>query len=238
MNIAIGEDKAQDREAIRSILDDYIKQNGYVGEISVFVSGEELLDTLSLGLFDVIFLDIYMGCINGIETAKRIREIDPTCVIIFITSSKDHSLESYSVRGSAYVIKPIREKEMQNALFQCREIFLRNALYIEIRADRTDVKIPLIKIYYVEIFGNYALFHTIAGEYKARMTLDEVEQKLGGKPFYRCHQSYIINSNHVGGLGGNDIMMKNGDAVPMRKNGRDAIRTELAAVMSSRMFEV
>ncbi|MDR0490107.1 MAG: LytTR family transcriptional regulator, partial [Oscillospiraceae bacterium] len=150
----------------------------------------------------------------------------------------DHSLASYSVRGSAYVIKPIDENKMRDALFTCREIFLRNARYIKIRFDRTDMRIPLIKIYYVESNGNYAIFRTAAGEYRTRMTLDEAERQLGGKPFYRCHQSYIINTNHIHKLDGNDIIMKGGDKIPMRKDRRDDIRTDLAAMLSAWMFEV
>ena len=238
MNIAVCDDDAKDRAIIERILNEYIEQNAYTGDVFMFGSGEELLADFSLALYDVIFLDIYLGGINGIETARRIRAIDPTCVLVFITSSAAHSLESYSVRGCAYVVKPIREKEMQSALFQCRETFMRNARYIEVRTGRADMRIPLTKIYYVESLANNMLFHTSAGEYSTRKTLDEVEQQLGGKPFYRCHQSYLVNSNHIDRLGVNDVLLKNGAAVPMRKNRRDTIRKELTAMISSRMFEV
>jgi len=237
LNIAICEDDAADAAAIRAILERYIEQNRYTGEISVFTSGEAFLRSFSPAAYDLIFLDIYMGGISGIETAKRIRGIDPACVIIFITSSLDHSLESYSVRGSAYVVKPIRDKEMQTALLACRETFIKNARYIKIRVDRSELKIPLTKIFYVESYDKYAVFHTESGDYRTRLTLDEAEQQLGGNPFYRCHQSYIININYMNKLSGNDIFMKNGDRVPMRKNRRDGIRADLADLLSSRMFE-
>ena len=236
MNIAVCDDDARDRAAICAILDRYIKQNNYICDICTFESGEELLAAFSLALYDVIFLDIYMKGISGIEAAKRIRAIDPTCAIIFITSSSDHSLESYSIRGSAYVVKPIKDEDMLSALFSCRDIFSRNAKYIEIRVDRVDMKIPLIKIYYVESRANYLLFHTGEGDYLTRLALDEAEKQLGGEPFYRCHKSYLVNTNHIAKLSGNDVLMKNGDAVPMRKNGRDGIRADLAAMLSSRMF--
>ena len=238
MNIAVCDDEAPDRTAICAYLEEYIRQNGYTGEIYPFGSGEDLLATFSLGLYDLVFLDIYMPGADGIETAKRIRAIDPTCAIVFITISSDHSLESYSVRGSAYVVKPVKDEDMQSALFQCRDIFMRNARYIEIRVGRADMKIPLIKIYYVESKANYMLFRTAAGDFVTRMALDEVEQQLGGDPFYRCHQSYIVNTNHIAKLDGNDVLMKNGDAVPMRKNGRSGIRADLASMISRRMFEV
>lgn len=238
MNIAVCENDAADSAAIVGILRGYIDDNGYTGEINAFESGEDLLASFFVGLYDVIFLDIYMGGINGVETAKKIREVDPTCVLIFITSSPDHALEGFSVRASAYVVKPIREKEMQTALFQCRELFLRNAKYIEIRSERADMKLPLIKIYYAESYDKTALFHTTDGIYKTRMSMDEIEQKLGGKPFLRCHQSYLINMNHISKLNGQEVHMKNGDSVPIRQRGRDEIRASIAEFLSSRVFEV
>ena len=237
MNIAICEDDASDVKMLCSVLDGYMARNGYLGDIRTFNSGEALLVGFSEDLYDIIFLDIYMGGITGIDTAKKIREVDATCAIVFITSSADHSLESYSVRGCAYVVKPIRDKEMQTALFQCREIFMRNARFIEVRCDRLDVKLPLVKIYHAESFDKYVKFSTSIGEYTSRITLDEVERRLGGKPFYRCHQSCIVNTNHIVKLSGGDILMKNEDVVPIRKNGREGIRMELAAILSSRMFE-
>jgi len=238
VHIALCEDNSADAATIRAILCEYMEQNGYTGEISVFASGEELLATFTLGLYDLILLDIYMGGMSGIATAKKIREADPTCALIFITSSQDHALDSYSVHGSAYVIKPVDEENMRKALFTCREIFLRNARYIEIRTDRIDIKIPLIKIYCVEIFKHYASFHTASGEYKTRMAMDEIERQLGGKPFYRCHNSYIVNTNHIYKPEADDIVMKNGKRIPMRKNGRDEIRRDLAVMLNAQIFEV
>jgi len=237
MNIAICEDDAAEAAEIRTILDKYTAQNGYTAGISVFGSGEDLLAAFSPGLFDIIFLDIYMGGMTGIDAARKIRDVDPGAALIFITSSTDHSLESYSVRGSAYVVKPINEKKVSEALVTCRDIFLRNARYITIHTLRSDMKIPLIKIYYVESKSNDAMFQTTSGGYKTRMTLDEIETRLGDRSFYRCHQSYIVNTNHIRKLDGNDIFMKNGDRIPMRKSGRDAIRAELTDLLSARLFE-
>ena len=237
MKIAICENEEADSEAICAILNKYFDQNGYTGQISVYESGESLLTDFTPGFFDVIFLDIYMDGITGIETAKRIRSIDPTCALVFITTSRDHCLEGFSVRASAYVVKPIREKEMQTALLQCREIFMKNARYIMIRTERTDIKIPLNKIYYAEIYYKSALFHTEQGEHKTRMTMDEIERELGGKPFYRCHQSFIVNINYIESMTASEILMRNGAVVPIRQRGRDEIYTDIAQYINNRMFE-
>ena len=236
MNIAICEDNATDRAIIRDILRGYMEQNGYTGEISEYESRESLLASFSLGLFDLVFIDIYMCGINGVETARQIREIDPACVLVFITSSNEHALEGFSVRASAYVLKPIRDKEMLTALRQCEEVFIKNARYIEIRSDRMDIKLPLIKIYYAETFNKISIFHTSAGDYKTFLTMEEIENKLNGSFFYRCHKSYIINMNQVAKVTAQDILMKNGALVPMRSRGRDSIRADIANYLSTRLF--
>ena len=238
MNIAICEDNAADAAILREILQGYIYENGFTGDIATFASGETLLAAFSPGAFDLLFLDIYMGGITGMETAKQIRQTDPDCVLVFLTSSQDHALESYSVRAAAYVVKPIREKEMQTALQQCEPLFLKNARYIEIRTGRTDMLLPLVRIYYVEIYDKAALFHTTMDVYKTYMALDEIERQLAGAPFLRCHNSYIVNMSQVARVGAHELVMKNGDRVPVRSRGREEIRTAVAAHLTGRMFEV
>ena len=237
MNIAVCENDAADCAALCAILDGYIKQNRYTAEIRTFESGELLLAEFTLGAFDLVFLDIYMDGINGIQTARRIRQIDPVCALIFITSSPNHALEGFSVRAAGYVVKPIREKEMLSALLQCQEVFMRNARYIEIRTDRTDIKLPLSSIFYVEVYNKTAHFHTQSGVYQTRKSMDDIEQELGGEPFYRCHQSYIINMNHIERITSTDIVMRIGSSVPMRQRGRDEIRSDIAQFVSSRLFQ-
>ena len=236
MNIAMCEDSAADRAVIRGILSGYMEQNGYTGQISEFEDGESLLASYSPGRYDLVFLDIYMGGVNGIETARKIRLIDPDCALVFITTSDEHALEGFSVRASAYVLKPIRDKEMQTALRQCEEVFIKNARCIEIRSDRMSIKLPIIKIYYAETFDKISVFHTTAGDYKTFMTMDEIEKRLSGSFFCRCHKSFIVNMNHIAQVAGQDIIMKNGAAVPMRTRGRDAIRAEIASYLSARLF--
>jgi len=236
MNIAICEDDAGDAGEIYGFLRAHLEKNGYIGDIHTFKNGEQMLAAFTPGAFDVVFLDIYMGGMTGIEAARKMREADPGFALVFITSSEKHALEAFGVRACAYVPKPVSLEAMEAACAQCQNVFLKNARFIEIVTDRQNVRIPLVNIYYIEVFDKDVLFHTSIGAMRTYMPLDDIECKLGAS-FLRCHRSHLVNMNHVERIREQDILMKNGDAVPMRQRGRSEIRESYGAFLSNRLFE-
>ena len=236
MNIAVCEDDAGDTGEICGFLRAYLDKSGYIGCINTFKSGEALLAAFAPGAFDVVFLDIYMGGMTGMETAQKMRETDPGFALVFITGSEKHALEAFGVRACAYVPKPVNREAMEAAFAQCQNVFLKKARFIEIVTDRQNVRIPLVNIYYVEVFDKDVLFHTSIGVMRTYMPLDDIERKLGAS-FMRCHRSYLVNMNHVERIREQDILMKSGDAVPMRQRGRSEIRESYGVFLSNRLFE-
>lgn len=108
MNIAIVDDLKTDSDRLVGFIDTYMKQhNLQYGTLDRFSSGEDFLGAFTPGKYDLIFLDIYMDGITGMETAKRIRQTDHDCRIIFITTSPEFAVESYNVNASFYLLKPI-----------------------------------------------------------------------------------------------------------------------------------
>ena len=237
MDIAVCEDNAADTELICGFIRDHFEKNGYVGDIHRYESGEAMLAAFSPGAFDAVFLDIYMGGMTGTETAKRMREADSGFALVFITSSDRHAMEAFALRACAYVPKPIKSEAMETAMRQCRTVFLKNARFIEILTDRQSVKIPLIKIFFIEVYDKDVLFHTAEGVFKTRTPLDSIEKHLG-KSFLRCHRSYIVNMNHIDRITGQDIVLKNSGVVPMRQRGRSEIREIYSGFLSNRLYEI
>ena len=117
-----------------------------MGELHTFESGEALAKSFTVHPFDVVFLDIYMDGMNGLKTAEKLREIDPGFSLVFITSSKDHALASFSLGTNDYVVKPIKREDIERAFSKCREIFLKNGRFINIMSDRMNLSVPLAKI--------------------------------------------------------------------------------------------
>ena len=237
MNIAICDDCASDAEEIRSYLLAYFKQHGFTGNFHLFGSGEALLAAFQPGHFDVLFLDIFLKGISGVETAQRIRECDPNCLLVFVTTSDSHMRDGFALRVASYVEKPLTPEKLQLAFEQCHSIFMKNARYIEIKLTQRDLKLPFTRIMYAEAIGRHVLFHIDTGEtFESRMKMDDAEQQLSCPPFIRCHQSFIVNMNHVVDVQGNDLLLKTGQMVPIRKNGRREAVDTLNRFMTERLF--
>ena len=236
LQIAICEDNANDAEEIRTYLEQHFARNGFIGDIDTFRSGEALLASFSPGAYDVIFLDIYLDGINGVEAARKIRDADPDCALVFITIDSAHMPAGFALRAASYVVKPITSEQMETALLQCRRIFLKNARYIEVKTGGQSVKIPLVKIQYVEMRDKAASIYTTDGQIRTYTPMSQIESQLGGKPFLRCHRTYIVNMLHVKDLLESDFLMRDGAKVPIRKNGMKEIRRTVSDFFSERLF--
>jgi DNA-binding LytR/AlgR family response regulator len=238
VNIAICDDVAADAEEIRDYLLAYFEQNGFSGNIRLFDSGEALLAAFEPGRFDVFFLDIFMDGVSGVDAARRIRESDPHCLLVFITVSDSHMRDGFALRAASYVEKPLTPEKLELAFAQCRSLFMKHARYIEITLMQRGFKVPFTGLIYAEVLGKSVFFHTSTGEtYEARMKMADVAQQLAGSPFLRCHNSYIVNLNYVETVRGTNLVLKCGRSIPIRKNGRRAVISALNEFLSERLFE-
>ena len=228
MKIAVCEDKASDSAKLCAYINDYCQQNCYDGQIVAFDTGEALLDAFSPGAFDLIFLDIIMPGLSGTDVAQKIRETDRDCLLVFITTSKDYMAEGFSVQARGYVVKPLEQKNMDPVMHALRREFDNNSRMIEIPVSGETIMVSIADLFYAEVYGKYAMLHMKRGKLTTRLPLDELETRLGGTPFLRCHRSYIINMNYVDDMRAGDFLMRNGDIVPMRKNGRKEVRMATA----------
>lgn len=237
MNVAICDDNAQDTALICALLHEHFDKNGFSGDIYTFSSGEALIEAFADRSFDVVFLDIYMGGMNGLETAEKLRALDPGFSLVFITVSKDHALDSFSLGTNDYVVKPIKRNDIDRAFSKCKDIFLKNGRYIEVVSDRLRRKIPLHKILFIEVYGKEILVHMQTETIKISTPLDELEKMITGS-FLRCHRSYIVNLNYVEAIQSDSFRMQDKSLVPLRQRGRAEMRKAYADFVSDRLFEV
>ena len=237
MRVAICEDNADDAAEIRSYLEQHFERNGFMGDIDVFDSGEALLASFSPAFFDVVFLDVYMGGMTGVEAARVIRRVDPDCALVFITTDAGHMPEGFALRAASYVVKPVTTEQMETALLQCRRIFMKNARFIEVKTGGQIHRIPLPKVQYMEMQGKAASIHTVDGIVKTYTPMEEIEHQLGGKPFLRCHRAFLVNMLYIADVLENDFLMRDGARVPIRKNGMKEVRGAVSDFFSERLFE-
>lgn len=214
MHIAICDDEEQIQKQIRELV---IKQMpDCVTE--VFASGEELLE--SQIPYDILFLDIQMEGMDGIETAREIRRRDEESVLIFITGLREYVFEAFDVSAFHYLVKPFSEKGFA-------DVFKRAADYVR-RQDQAHSKRLLIRtrnrkvtiftkdIYYIESQRRKVGIHTVKEVIEIYATMNELEEQVGDS-FFRCHRGYIVNMAYIVEYGSDFIQLCTGEDIYMSK---------------------
>lgn len=224
--IAVCEDDKEQQKKIDSFIKKYAEVNCCDFSISFFDREEDFWEQYEVEKFNIVFLDIYLEATNGIEIAKRLRSIGAECAIVFITSSRNHAVEGFELKAQHYLIKPVIKEQIFEALNRCEKIIANDMKHISLPNGKLENNIRLKDIIYIEVFDKISIVHTVTENFKTYLSLSQLEQQLGGSPFLRCHRCSIINMNYVIDYSTDDFIMKNGDAVSIRKSGNAAIRQE------------
>ena len=222
MRVAICEDRQDDCAVLRELVSGYLLTGGYDAQIEDFENGEALIDAFSPGKYQIIFMDIFLGgkYLDGIGTARKIRESDRDAYIIFTTISEDHHRPALGAAAIDYIVKPVEKAPFDEAMFRCRNQLEKYAKAIVVSINRVPTPIRLREIQYAEITNKNIILHTFSGEVSPRMTLSELTDMLDmdspdNTTFLQCHKSYVVNMANAAELRGNSFIMNNGDIVPV-----------------------
>lgn len=201
----------------------YFQTNGGEAQIQEYESGEGLLADIEDGFMwpDLIFLDIYMGDLNGMDTARRLRDLGVKAPIVFLTASPDFALESYEVEASGYLLKPAEEEQTTAILHRLLKPELRKRISVKCRRQ---YRYPFVdEILYLESDRHTVTLHMLDGsEIETSEKLGDLEKIIDDPRFLRCHQSFLVNMDHITDVE-DEFMIRNGDQVPIRVRGRKEI---------------
>ncbi|MBT9775694.1 response regulator [Clostridium sp. MCC353] len=215
MNIAICDDEQEELNQIKKYTEIFLERNMFEASVFCFSRGGELIEAIGTRSFELVLLDIYMDGMNGIETAEKIRELLPGCEIIFITISTDHALEGYRVKAIDYLIKPVLEEGLQDSLGRCFRHFTNVSRMVTVKSGRRELCIPARTILWAEIYGHQLTIHTAHQDIAMNGSMEELENLLGGMPFYRISKSYLIQLKAVDKMKNGRFYMTDGSFVPI-----------------------
>lgn len=213
MNFIICDNSMRDRAALIRLLAQYINtQNGQADYVECN-SGENLLLYLHTHTADLIFIDIYMEQLNGIDTAIQLRKESYQGGLIFISASGDYAVESYRVQADYYLMKPFSYIDVVNAL---SAYIVKNAEkaqelspILHIICDHKTVEIPTLEITYIEVYNRMLTIHCCNRNYDTYGTLDAMIVMLDPASFIRVHRSYIVNMHFIRDMQKNRLILKN-----------------------------
>lgn len=220
MNIAICDDLEVDRKILTDMINRYFTELNSIVNITTYSNGEDLISNFNHQNFDLIFLDIYMYKLNGIDTAKEIRKKNYNSILVFITTSSDFALDAYDLDALQYVIKPLTYDKIKKILDKCLKQISANLHFIEILKDGYPVKIPLNDIYYIDVYDKTCYIHLKDKVLKTYSALAKLWESLENSSFLKCHRSYIVNMLYINEMLSNDFLLKNGEKIPISKSDK------------------
>ena len=219
INIAVCDDEKCMSEKIKKMAEAFFRKKNTDISVVEYSSGEELLKS-NEGI-DILFLDIGMRGMDGIETARRLRAHGYNGFLVFITVLKEMVFRSFEVQPFDYLVKPVQEehfeKTMERLFRSMQEMRTTEKANLLVRKGYESNIISFQDIICCEIIDRKVYLYLASGEvidYYDR--IDNLEKKLDGR-FFRCHRSYLINLNHLKSYRNNTAYMADGKEIPVSR---------------------
>lgn len=227
--VFICDDNETDRKRTAELINTYGENNGVIFEIYMFSSGQELIDEVKAGhVPDMIFLDINMEKLDGIETAKQIRMSLKDVAIVLVTAYINYSLEGYKVRAVRFLVKD----ELEDTIPECLDTVItdikRNAEEMEFAFVEGRVSLKLKDLIYIETNAHVQFFHTKNKTYRIYKKLDDIERELSPYGFARVHKSFVVNLAYVTKISAYRLYLSTGVEIPVPRNRYNPVKNRYA----------
>lgn len=219
MQIAI----CDDEKSIRELIGNKVHSIYPEADLCFFQSGEELL--LSEEHLDILFLDIQMTGINGMETAGEFRKKRKKAILIFVTVIEDYVFQAFDVGAFHYLLKPIDDKKFEEVLCKAveeyrmkkQEVPAAEEKYIIVNSKGVHTKVLLDDVIYAEVFNRKIVLHKKDSEIEYYGKMSDLETKAG-KDFFRTHRAYLVNFKYVEKYDASTIYLEKGTALMAKQH--------------------
>ena len=216
IRFAICDDEPQMARELAGHIADYMREKNMTGySVDTFGSGRALLES---GGHDVVFLDVRMEQPDGMETARLLRRREDQSLLVFVTVLRECVFDAFSVEAYDYLLKPLDGARFRRTMDRAlRALEQRTAGDIVIRKGSGCEVVPLSRLVYGEVLGRKIYLHKADGavtEYYDR--LENLERQTDSR-FFRCHRSYLVNLDYVGGCREGQVLLPRGERIPVSR---------------------
>lgn len=188
--------------------------------VTVFDDGDALIRAHTAAPFDILLLDVVMPLVSGIDLASEIREQDKTVKIVFLTSSPEFAVDSYRVKASNYLLKPLDPQALYSCLNELSRELAEKEHFLTVKSAYALHRIPLDTIEYVEAQNKHVLFSLTDGR-----VLTSTEPLYTHEPlltqkdgFYKCSRSYIVNMHRIVSYTAKEVRLRSGSRIPISRS--------------------
>lgn len=234
MKIAVCEDNERDREAFCEQIQGAMERQGVIADVEVFENAEELLKAAGKTFYSIFFFDILLPGMTGIDAALKLRRQGNYSPVVFTTVTRDYLTQSYGVWAAHYLVKPIADKDVDEALARSLKVLAGDQKTLEVMVNRHMEYIPYADIYYISGNNRNCLVHTHTGTYNPYESIQGMFDTLGDSRFLLIHRSHIINLDHVLAVQKGKVAMRDDALLPIKRGATEDVRR----AWEDRRFEV
>lgn len=181
-----------------------------------FYTAEEFLSAVNEeDFYHILFVDIELPGIKGVDFARRFKKDNPTSIIIFLTSYSQYAITGYEIGALRYLVKPVDVNKLNEALTKAMEVLETNKSYFRFNYNRSVVILPLDQILFFESCGRELMVITLKNKYTLNKTMKSLEQELNDKKFVRAHKSFLINVAYIRNIKDNTIVLEGEYNIPV-----------------------
>ena len=222
-NIAICDDEISVASSLKNQVELLFGKSDHTAEVATFSSAEAFLfEYAENKAYDILFLDVEMKNMDGIQLAKKLRYDGFLGEIIFITSHFEFCGEGYEVDALHYLIKPVSVSKLNEVIEKAVEKLLTEPPSVVISCGGETVKLYERDIIYIEAYLHYITIYTAGGEYKVKENISEFEKKLTDV-FFKTHRSYLVSLKYITRISRNSVFIKGNKELPLARGKYDEI---------------
>lgn len=196
-------------------------------EIEVFLSGEELCKAIETGgVFHLLYLDVRMKLLDGIEVSRKIREefLDESLQIVYVSSSREHTMQMFENRPMNFLPKPVSEEDIERTLQKAMSLWSRDKTVFEFNNNNNQYRVKANEIIYFESDNKKILVHTLTETLEFYGKLSLVAQQVGKQNFVWIHKSYLVNYLYIREAKYEEVTMSSGLRLPISQTFRKSVR--------------
>ena len=225
--IAMVEDEQSHADTLSSFLFRFGKEEGIEFTLEHYSSSVEAAETFK-GQYDVLFLDIMMAGMTGMELAKEIRAADSRVMIIFVTSLAQFALEGYEVEATDYLLKPLSYPEFALKMHRAfGKLPKEGGATLRFSTSSGFLVVPVEAVQYCETSGHSVIYHATSGEYRKHQPMKEAEKELLPHGFLRINSCYLVAVKEIVGVENHFAVLSNGERLLISRPRMSAVLSAL-----------
>ena len=208
LNIALCEDEAKTAEAMENFLRQYAEEFQESIHVSIFSNGVDFLENYT-PRFDIVFLDIMMPLMNGMEVAEKLRAMDKDTTLIFVTNMSQYAVKGYEVDALSFLVKPVSYRALVMTMHRAvKTVKMRQDNCIVVNTDENWRKLSSAEIRYIEVIGHNVYIHLEQEVIRVKgQSLSSLEAHLRPSGFLRCNVGYLVNARYITLITGTSVFL-------------------------------